>query len=270
MEERIELLIESIEENLAKLTSTTELLTRAETATGESVKTANVLIKEFDTAITAIRKLVKEDFATEYNRLAVLTRQLIAEISKIQFNERFQLIEEKIVAKNFDDKFHEVLTALEKENLNGKFNELHATINHKNFDDNFKEVLQSIHDKNFDGKFKELKLKINDKNFDDKFRALTTAISRKNFDADFTTLKNEIRNKNFDEEFKELKLAIDRNNQQIKNEVEQAKELLSELSQMHRRDIRHLKIMMYGLLVGAGLFGLIVMYSMFKNGFVGF
>jgi hypothetical protein len=140
MSERIEQIITNIEESFNKLNTSVEQLQKAENIASSSVLTTSKLITDFESSIKSIEKLVKVDFANEYNKLADLNNKLLGEINKINFDNKFQSIENKIVDKNFDNKFSELTTV----------------ISNKNFDNKFQSVEQKIIDKNFDTKFQSI------------------------------------------------------------------------------------------------------------------
>lgn len=157
MSERIEKIIENIELSFNKLNNSVEQLHKAENIASSSVVTTSTLITEFKTSIEVIEKLVKNDFANEYNKLADLNIILLEKISKIDFEKKFQFIEQKI--------------------------------NDKNFDSNFSELNKVVSEINFDNKFQAIEQKINDKNFNSKFNELNTIISKINFDNKFQTIE---------------------------------------------------------------------------------
>jgi CHASE3 domain sensor protein len=176
MEERIEKIIESIEQSFNQLNTSVEQLQKAENVASSSVATTSTLITEFKTSIQSIEKLVKVDFANEYNKVVRLHNQMLERISNV----------------DFDSKFKEVNTNLEKKNFDIKFNEISQQIADKNFDDKFETVNTSIEKKNFDTKFNDISQQIADKNFDDKFKEVNTNIEKKNFDTEFDALNKRL------------------------------------------------------------------------------
>ncbi|MEA5139066.1 hypothetical protein [Arcicella rigui] len=156
MEDKIEQIVSNIEESFNKLNTAVEQLQKAEKIASSSVDTTSTLITEFKTSIESIEKLVKVDFANEYNNLAGLNNQLLEKINKIDFDNKFHSVEQKVVDKNFDTKFSELSTA----------------VTNINFDNKFQSVEQKIIDKNFDTKFSELNTVVANINFDNKFQAV--------------------------------------------------------------------------------------------------
>jgi hypothetical protein len=156
MSERVEKIISNIEESFNKLNTSVEQLQKAENIASSSVLTASTLITEFKSSIEVIEKLVKVDFANEYNKLSDLNNKLLNEINKIDFDNKFQSVEQKIVDKNFDSKFSELNTAVTNINFDNKFQSVEQTIKDKNFDTKFTEIQTKIEHKNFDNKFKSV------------------------------------------------------------------------------------------------------------------
>jgi len=108
MSEKIEQIITNIEQSFNKLNTSVEQLQKAENVASSSVVTTNTLITEFKSSIESIKQLVKVDFANEYNKLAVLNNNLLEKINKIDFDNKFQSVEQKIIEKNFDENFQAI------------------------------------------------------------------------------------------------------------------------------------------------------------------
>lgn len=121
MDEKIEQIINNIEDSFNKLNTSVEQLQKAENIASSSVDTTNTLIAEFKSSIQSIEKLVKVDFANEYNKLADLNNNLLAKINKIDFDNKFQSVEQTIKDKNFDTKFFDLNTAVTNINFDNKF-----------------------------------------------------------------------------------------------------------------------------------------------------
>lgn len=156
MSERIEQIISNIEQSFNKLNTSVEQLQKAENVASTSVATTNTLITEFKSSIQSIEKLIKTDFAIEYNKLADLNNKLLEKINKIDFDNKFQTVEQRIIDKNFDAKFNEVKTQIEQKNFDDKFSNLNFAITKINFDNKFQSVEQKITDNNFDPKFQSI------------------------------------------------------------------------------------------------------------------
>lgn len=161
MSERIEKIIENIEESFNKLNTSVEQLQKAENIASKSVDTTSSLITEFQSSIQSIEQLVKVDFANEYNKLLDTNNELLDKLGKI----------------DFDTKFRDVNTAIKEINFDGKFQSVEQKIIDINFDDKFQSVEQRIIDKNFDIKFSDLNTAVKDINFDDKFQSVEQKIS---------------------------------------------------------------------------------------------
>jgi succinate dehydrogenase flavin-adding protein (antitoxin of CptAB toxin-antitoxin module) len=156
MEDRIEQIITNIEQSFNNLKTSVEQLQKAENIASISVATTSTLINEFNTSIKSIEKLVKIDFANEYNKLADLNNNLLVKINKFDFDNKFQSVENKILDKNFDTKFSELTTAISNKNFNLNFQSMEEKIRDKNFDNKFQSVEQKITEKNFDSKFQSI------------------------------------------------------------------------------------------------------------------
>jgi isopentenyl diphosphate isomerase/L-lactate dehydrogenase-like FMN-dependent dehydrogenase len=92
MEEKIEKIVKTIEESFNKLNTSVEQLQKAENIASSSVATTSTLIIEFKSSIQSIEKLVKTDFANEYNKLADLNNKLLEKINGIDFDNKFQTL----------------------------------------------------------------------------------------------------------------------------------------------------------------------------------
>ncbi len=156
MEDKIEKIVSNIEQSFNKLNTSVEQLQKAENVASSSVATTSTLIIEFKSSIQSIEKLVKTDFANEYNKLADLNNKLLEKINGIDFDNKFQTLEQKIIDKNFDTKFNEVKTQIEQKNFDNNFSDLNTAITKINFDNKFQSVEQKITDKNFDPKFQSI------------------------------------------------------------------------------------------------------------------
>lgn len=156
MSERIEQIIINIEQSFNTLKTSVEQLQKAENVASSSVATTSTLITEFKSSIEVIEKLVKNDFANEYNKVVKINKDLIARIDKIDFDKKFNDTNKKIDDKNFDNKFSELATLISNKNFNINFQSIEEKITDKNFDNKFKSVEQKILDKNFDPKFQSI------------------------------------------------------------------------------------------------------------------
>jgi hypothetical protein len=208
MEDRIEKIITNIEQSFNNLNTSVEQLQKAEIVATSSVATTSKLITEFKSSIESIEKLIKVDFAYEYNKLADLNNNLLEKINKIDFDNKFQSVENKIVDKNFDTKFNELNTAVANINFDSKFQSVEKRIVDKNFDNKFSELNTAVANINFDSKFQSVEKRIVDKNFDNKFSEVTKAISNKNFNLNFQSIEEKIRDKNFDKKFQSIEQKI--------------------------------------------------------------
>lgn len=124
MEEKIEKIIESIETSFIQLNNSVELLKKAEKTTTTATNTTSELISEFQTTISSIEKIVKIDFANEYNKLYDTNKKLIEKLDKINFNQQITLIHnlvteksneilEFVIANNdFLDSFQEIINSI--------------------------------------------------------------------------------------------------------------------------------------------------------------
>src|SRR5690554_2112028 len=156
MEDKIEKIVSNIEQSFNKLNTSVEQLQKAENVASSSVATTSTLIIEFKSSIQSIEKLVKTDFANEYNKLADLNNKLLEKINGIDFDNKFQTLEQKIIDKNFDNKFQSVEQKITDKNFDTKFNEVKTQIEQKNFDNNFSDLNTAITKINFDNKFQSV------------------------------------------------------------------------------------------------------------------
>ena len=208
MEEKIETIIRTIEESFNKLNTSVEQLQKAENIASSSVVTTSTLITEFESSIKTIEKLVKVDFANEYNKLADLNNKLLEKINKVDFNNKFQSVEQKIVDKNFDSNFSELNRVVANINFDNKFQSVEQKIVDKNYDKNFSELKTVVRNINFDNKFQSVEQKILDKNFDNSFSELNTAVKNINFDTKFQSVEQKILDKNFDTKFQSIEDSL--------------------------------------------------------------
>lgn len=168
MEERIEKIIENIESNFTQLNNSVELLKKAEKTTTVATKTTSELISEFQTTIGRIEKVVKIDFANEYNKLYNTHKKLIEKVDKINFDTKFEEVNTAISNKNFDARFQEIDTKIGNINFDEQFTSTSSLITEKSSEisefvianneilDSFQEIINSIPDK-----VSELKSNIN-------------------------------------------------------------------------------------------------------------
>lgn len=131
MEERIEKIIENIEISFNQLNNSVELLKKAEESTTKATKTSSKLITEFQTTISSIEKLIKTDFANEYNKLYDSHKKLIEKVDKINFETKFQEVNSAIANKNYDTKFREVNTKIDNVNFDQQFTSTNNLITEK-------------------------------------------------------------------------------------------------------------------------------------------
>ena len=202
MEEKIENIVKTIEESFNKLNTSVEQLQKAENIASSSVVTTSTLITEFESSIKTIEKLVKVDFANEYNKVVKINKDLIARIDKIDFDKKFNDTNKKIDDKNFDEDFKSIFDFVSANN------EILDSLQLAVIPDGFTNVITAIANKNFDTKFDAVKTQITNKNFDNKFSELTKVISNKNFNINFQSIEEKIRDKNFDNKFKSVEQKI--------------------------------------------------------------
>lgn len=166
MSEKIEQIISNIEESFNKLNTSVEQLQKAENIASSSAVTTSTLITEFESSIKTIEKLVKVDFANEYNKVVKINKDLIARIDKIDFDKKFNDTNKKIDDKNFDEDFKSIFDFVSANN------EILDSFQLAVIPDGFTNVITAIANKNFDNKFKSVEQKILDKNFDPKFQSI--------------------------------------------------------------------------------------------------
>lgn len=140
MEERVEKIIESIEQSFNKLNTSVELLKKAEDITTSTVGTSSQLINEFESTISKIEQLVKHDFAKEYNKVVTINNQLLKKLDDIDFKGNFEQIFGFAVSNN------EIIDSFQKpiNTLSEKFQEVKTRIDNKNFNTNFKKIEYEI------------------------------------------------------------------------------------------------------------------------------
>ena len=112
MEQRVENIIECIEDSFNKLNTSVELLKKAENIASLSAETTNQLINEFQATISSIEKLVKVDFANEYNRVVSVNNQLFEKLDSVDFENKFNDVLTSVSNKNFDTDFHSIKASI--------------------------------------------------------------------------------------------------------------------------------------------------------------
>lgn len=182
MSERIEQIITNIEDSFNKLNTSVEQLQKAEYVASSSAATTSTLITEFRSTIDSIEKLIKVDFANEYNKLGKLNKELITKIERLDFDKGFNQLNQKIESKNFDEEFksifefvsanNEILDSFQQIVIPAGFSNVITAIENKNFNSSFQSIEDKIRTKNFDSKFTSLEQKISEKNFDSNFQII--------------------------------------------------------------------------------------------------
>ena len=161
MSEKIDQIIENIEQSFNQLNTSVELLKKAENIASESTQTTSKLIKEFQSNIKSVEKIIKIDFANEYNKLAENNNLLLEKINEIDFDKKFSDVKKQISQKNFDSDFNNIISEIADINFDKKFKSVELKIGAISFDTKFSSLNNAIAKINFDNKFQSVEQKVN-------------------------------------------------------------------------------------------------------------